>query len=1603
VEPRQNSLDRDRETRDAREWEDAIEAEGSTLEVEERARFRSYVEALIAEIDPERVRSPASLVTLVRRLYTFARRRAEGELLLRVHNSPECPDRSVIQLIQEDRPFLVDTVRMALRRLGLREFFLIHPIVAVARGQDGTLRELGSGRPESVIYAEVLPRMSDESTRARVEAELREVMGDVRRITDDHRRMVRRVRELAADVEYTGAVVEGGVERAAKISRFLAWLLEDRFLFVGIRHYTVHSVDGVPEVGLELDSGLGLWRGRSASFFTKPKRGNEVPREIREILSDRRIVLIDKSRVESRIHRPGRLDRIVVRKHDERGQIVGLTIVLGLFTFRALRTPGSQIPLLAERLEAILAEAAAPRGSHRHKAIVAAFDSAPVELLLGSDAEGIAALISEIVAAEGSEETHLVMRSNRTGRSFYAAVLLPRQLYREEFRGELRELFAERTGATYFDDRVSFIEETTALLHFFATSAAGRLPLPPVAELEREVRQRCATWEDRLRRALAAHYGEEQALELGVRYEDAFPEGFQVATDPADAVRDVAALEALNANDEPQFTLYYDRRARAGDATTLRIFLPAPRLLSELLPVVDSFGIRVIDAQQSRVEPARREVVALVSLRILPLGAVQEDLDAIAPRLFDALAAALTEAVQWDRLNGLVLGAGLSWREVDCLRAYLDYFQQVQGTLERPFVRTVLLENPLAVRTLVRYHAARFEPDVSEAQRAGLTAELRAQFEAYRDRIMSLNEDRALLAFFGLIEATLRTNFFAEVQTDHTIAFKIDPARVPEVQPPYPYREIFVHAAAFRGIHIRGGPVSRGGLRWSDRADDLRTEILGLARTQMLKNGLIVPVGAKGGFVLKRLGLSPREARAEADRQYRVFVTALLELTDNLGPDGEIKAPPRVVRHDGDDPYLVVAADKGTAHLSDAANDVALAHRFWLGDAFASGGSDGYDHKKYAITARGAWECVLHHFRELGIDVERDSFTIAGIGDMSGDVFGNGMLLARRGRLVAAFDHRHIFLDPNPDPEISWRERQRLFELPGSSWADYDASRISPGGGVYPRGAKRIPLVPEIRGRLDCPSEALTGDALVSAILAAPVDLLWNGGIGTYVKASRQSHSDVGDRANDAVRIGATQLRARVVAEGGNLGLTQAARIEAAAAGVHLNTDAIDNSAGVDLSDHEVNFKILVAPLVRTGELSTERRRELLAEVADAACEQVLTHNRGQALSLSLDQLRSERDIEPFEQVAATLCEDAGMTPSQLGLPSAAVWERRRRSGTGLLRPELASLLGLAKLHIRRQLAESSHIEHPALRPFFVGYFPPALRQLGEHVFSAHPLRAEITALAVASRLVDVYGAARVLSFAAEVRLPVEAVSAAIIGAERLLRAAEPRAELLQLPLSVSRQAVYRALALIEGAVENVARLLSAADVDPLDVELLERWQDGLLQLSERAEGFVSPFDRAKLAEREAELVQSGIPAALASFVARLPLADRGLNIVQVSEACSLGLLDAARVYVELGEAVGLDVAYQRLPELEGRDAWDRVLARSLRNELLELQKELTQQALTVAEADRAHAAKLFLEAHRVPLDRLGELQGLVIQEPNVSAWTLWVRALQRLRAKADS
>jgi glutamate dehydrogenase len=1126
-------------------------------------------------------------------------------------------------------------------------------------------------------------------------------------------------------------------------------------------------------------------------------------------------------------------------------------------------------------------------------------------------------------------------------------VILPRPLYDEDLRRDLRKLLVERYGVTYVDNRTSFLDDEVALIHFFCNNA-GDVDLGMLAELENDIKDCATPWEDRFEAALLERYSSEQGYRLAEEYRSAFPKEYRIVTFADDAALDVECLERLRQGDSKvELALSAESgEGEAGSRTSwLKVYQAERPYLTDLLPLLDNFGLRVIDAMLTQVSSDSGCRLWIVTFRMedLPRGAPSRA--GLETGMLEGLRAALSGRVESDPLNRLVLGAGLNWQEVELIRAYLAYARQLGGSPERRFVSNVLIKHTAAICALLALFRARFDPDLGkdrEAREAGALAELASQ----RESIPTADEDRVFALLTDLILSTLRTNFFAKAPEElQEVAFKFDSKRIKTMPSPKPYAEIFVHSAEMTGVHLRGGPIARGGIRWSDRIQDLRTEVLGLMKTQMTKNGLIVPSGAKGGFILKRCTSGASTARQVADRQYARFVEALLGITDNVIGD-DVVGPERVVRHDQDDPYLVVAADKGTAHLSDVANRVACACGFWLGDAFASGGSDGYDHKKEGITARGAWVCVKRHFLELGIDAENEPFTLAGIGDMSGDVFGNALLLAHKSRLLAAFNHLHIFLDPDPDPELAWAERRRLFELPRSTWRDYDTEKISQGGGVYDRAARAIPLTPEVKTILDVDTNVLSGEEMIRTILRMPVDLLWNGGVGTYIKASRESEAEVGDRANASVRVDACEVRARVIGEGGNLGLTQLARVEYALGGGRLNTDAIDNSGGVDLSDHEVNFKILLAPRCRAARIALKDRNELLRDCVAGADASVLAHNASQARCLSLDLLRSAGDPERTLLAAQFLEQHADLEPHLEFLPTREEL-RSRASASGMLsghtRPELAILLGYTKMLVKRELVRSKAPDHPLLQDALIRYFPESLRVAFREDIECHPLRREITATCLTNEVIDQAGITLVPELVRTLGTGVADVVVAYHTVGRLLSADRLRSILETEPLPEDER--LQASLRIEGAVRTGAFIFMALERRAwLEPGEFSQWMSQVGALRELVASH--PDDAESVAE-------PGHAHELSRELEWVSRVARGLGAISLSIHCDLPLPHVVDVYAAIGAETRADWLLERLRELDRHEPWDRLGAEALYLEVLEAQRALTERCLARGDTSR--------------------------------------------------
>src|SRR4051794_31592255 len=1222
----------------------------------------------------------------------LASTRLPGELKLAITAPSGSQCHTVLQIVTDDMPFLVDSVIALLTAHQLQVHLLVHPLIVVRREPLGALAELATDvEPddaidgdlvESWIRIEIDPIRRAE-TREQLHNEVRRVLTDVRDAVEDWPRMRQRALVIADEL----ATARGSESKLPVPDKdvtdsieLLKWLAHDHFTFLGYREYrlTEDVLNAVP------GTGLGILRGDST-----PRKLKSMTPEAYQRALEKRLLVITKANSRATVHRSAYLDYIGVKVFNDAGEVVGERRFLGLFSSSAYRTSVRELPVVRRKVMEVMDRSGlSPRG-HSGKDLLQILETYPRDELFQIKTDDLYEAVIGVLRMAGRRQLRLFLRRDGYGRFISCLIYLPRDRFTTANRLCMQEILLRELNGIGVDYTTRVTERMLARVHFVVRTDPADPPGPvdpnALAEMLADATR---MWDDDFSLVLERKLGEEPAKDLFTRYATAFPDSYKDGHTPYEAVQDLAKLELLEEPGQLEMHLYRKRHLnKAGAAepddadVRFKVYrYGEPMMLSAVLPVLHSLGVKVVDERPYEVN--RSDATVYVYDFGLQPPAAHPELSEVRPQVENAFAAAWRGEAEVDGFNELVLRAGLTWRQVVVLRAYAKYQRQTGNVFSQRYVESTFVAYPQIARLLVQLFEARFKPglQIGEQQRAKRSADLVEQITGLLDGVDSLDQDRILRSYLTMIQATLRTSFFqrgADQRPKSYVAFKLDPQAIPDLPQPRPKYEIFVYSPRFEGVHLRFGAVARGGLRWSDRREDFRTEVLGLVKAQMVKNAVIVPVGAKGGFVLKQ---KPGD-RDEAVACYRRFITALLDVTDNI-LGGKIIPPPDVVRHDADDPYLVVAADKGTATFSDIANEISVAKDFWLGDAFASGGSAGYDHKKMGITARGAWESVKRHFRDMGVDCQTQDFTVVGVGDMSGDVFGNGMLLSEHIRLLAAFDHRHVFLDPDPDAATSYADRRRLFDLPRSSWADYDTALISEGGGVYPRTAKSIPISPAVREALDLPEEttALSPAEVMRAILIAPVDLLWNGGIGTYVKAPSETHLDVGDKANDAIRVNGRQLRAKVVGEGGNLGLSQRGRIEYARGGGRIFTDFIDNTAGVDCSDHEVNIKILLGGAVADGEMTIPERDDLLAEMTDEVADLVLRDNYEQATALG-NAVTQAHSLLPVHRRLLSDLEAGGSLHRDLeALPDDKDLAARDEDCAGLSAPEFAVLLAYVKI-----------------------------------------------------------------------------------------------------------------------------------------------------------------------------------------------------------------------------------------------------------------------------------------------------------------------------------
>jgi glutamate dehydrogenase len=1542
----------------------------------------SYLRAYYQRVATEDLAPPSRLAAVAQAHARLGLSRPQGRALVQVREPADAQLHSVsrsglvVDIVIDDMPYLVDSVTTELNRHEAEIRLLVHPVLRVRRDVTGVLGGILGvcadaspdvpGQPEageiteSWIHVELGPPR-DKVTADRLATELRHVLDDVRVAVEDQARMGAMARGLAADLGgQRGA--EPGSDRAEH-GDLLRWLADGNFLFLGYREYDlVRTADGT---GLRAvpGTGLGILRHAQPGKDSVRKMSTQIARRAQDPAE--RLVLA-KANSRSTVYRASYLDYVSVKKLAADDTVIGEYRFLGLYTHAAHTAPIADVPVLRRKLAQVLAEAEVSRDSHDGKDLVEILEDYPRDELFEISADELTPIALGVLRLKERKQTRLFLRRDRYGRYMSCLVYLPRDRYTTKVRLRAQGILRAALHGVSVDYSATVGDSALARLYVVVRAEPGR-PVPQVdaAALERKLAAAVRSWDEDLAAEAIRVLGEERAgevLELGGAR---IPETYKADVSAADAVDDLSTMLALRESGQ-EFAV---RLVEHPERWTLVVYRSGtPITLSDVLPQLQHMGVEVVDEHPYAFKgssAAGSFWIYEFGLRPPPAAAS----GSLRQVFEEALTALWHGESEDDGFNALVM-AGLAWREVTLLRAYAKYLRQAGMRFSEDYVQRVLRSHAPITRLLIRLFESRFDParqsGASERGEA-ITEEIRGQL----DEVTSLDADRILRSYLALIDATLRTNYYKQdspgpgpgVDGPRPLVLKLDPSTIPGIAEPRPKFEIFVFSPRLEAVHLRFGRVARGGLRWSDRLEDFRTEVLGLVKAQEVKNAVIVPAGAKGGFVCKRLpDPADREAyQAEVLASYKTFIAGMLDVTDNI--DGDQVVPPAgVVRRDRDDPYLVVAADKGTATFSDTANEVAGRYGFWLGDAFASGGSEGYDHKKMGITARGAWESVKWHFSALGLNPDTDEFTAVGVGDMSGDVFGNGMLLSRHVRLVAAFDHRHVFIDPSPDPAASFTERERMFALPRSSWADYDQALISPGGGVWPRSAKSVPVSQQARSALgiDATVSALSPDELISAILSAPVDLLWNGGIGTYVKASSESQADAGDRSNDAVRIDATGLRARVVGEGGNLGLTQAARIEYSLGGGLMNTDFIDNSAGVDTSDHEVNIKILLADAIRDGAIPASGRHELLNEMTDEVADLVLRHNFGQNMALAVARAQAPSLLHVHARYLRKLIRDKRLNAEQDELPGEREIAERRSSGRGLTNPELALLLAHTKIAAAEDVLASSLPDDPYLRRVLDAYFPAPMRARFADRMDAHPLRREIITTSAVNEMIDTSGTTFLFRLIEETGASVPDLTRAWLVAREVfdMSAFWHQVEDLAGRVGIAAQITL----LLEGRklTERAARWLLHNRRPPFDLQAtVGFFADGVRTVRSGLPKLLTGRDLTGFEERRDSYLDLGVPLDLAERVAAMVPTYSAFDIVQVAASAERPIEETAEVYFDLADRLQITRLRDRITALPREDRWSTMARAALRDDLYAAHASLTEDVLRASGPARSPEERL--------------------------------------------
>ena len=1557
-------------------------------------------------------REPAELAGAAASLLQFAKIRKRTALVrvfnptLREHGfvSPH----TIIDVINDDMPFLVDSIGMALTERGLALHLLTHPIVVVSRDRSGVLTGIekrgaaaddGSQRLESFQHWEV-DRIVEPAALSQLAAQIERSMRDVRVASADWAKMQDAARRTAQDLNLVAARVD--LTDLSETCALLAWMENRHFTFLGYREYRLRGRAGREALEPVESTGLGILR---AGHKTPEPANRILSSDIRRRSKSRDLSLVTKANMASTVHRAGYLDYVGIKHFDSKGRLIGERRFLGLWTSAAYNSNPREIPLLRRKIALVAEHFALAPDSHDGKALQHILESFPRDELFQASVAELNRTVTGIFGLQDRPRVRVLLRRDAFRRFYSCLVFVPRDKYNTQVRQRIERVVRDAFAVFSLESQVQIAESNLARIHIVARTRPSEEPRIEADALERRVAAAVRSWMDGFKTALLARFDEAYALRLFALYAPAFPAAYTEDFEADAAALDVAFLEAVDKEPDRLHLDIYRPDAKRPERLYLKIFRGADAIpISDLLPMLENMGLKVIAERPYGIEFADSRKAWIQDLELVmqspsPIGA-----DMLDREIQSAFEAVWTARMDNDSFNQLTLSAGIAWRMVIVLRAYCRFLLQAGLPFSQGYIAQVLANNAGIAKTLAELFAARFDPSLTAPLRQRALAKLSGRILASLEAVTRSDEDRILRALWNALSATVRTNAYqpdADGEAKPYLSFKIESQQLRELPLPRPLFEVFVFSPRMEGVHLRMGYVARGGIRWSDRREDFRTEILGLMKAQQVKNTVIVPVGAKGGFVVRKPPVERDALQAEVIACYQTLIRGLLDITDNIIGD-KIVAAKNVVRHDADDAYLVVAADKGTATFSDIANAISHEYAFWLGDAFASGGSAGYDHKKMAITARGAWELVKRHFREIGVDIQGQNFTVAGIGDMAGDVFGNGMLQSPHIQLVAAFNHQHIFLDPTPHAARAFAERSRLFNLPRSSWEDYSRAAISKGGGVYSRSAKSITLSREAQALLEMPAIAPPNE-VIKAILKAHVDLLWNGGIGTYVKAGSESHGDVGDRSNDAVRIDGRELNCKVIGEGGNLGVSQLGRIEYARRGGRLNTDFIDNSAGVNCSDVEVNLKILLNGAVRAKEMTVAGRNKLLVQMTDEVAALVLRNNYLQGQAISSIEYQAKERLSESAYVIRSLERSGDLNRSLEYLPTDEELAERRKAGEGLTRPELAITLSYGKIWLYRALINSDVPEDPYLSTELNRYFPTPVQKRFQTRIRRHRLRREIISTAITNSVINRMGPVFPIRAQDDTGAEPAAIARAYTIAREVFAVRDLWAEIESLDNRIAASVQAAAMAQTTRLLQHMTYWLLENRRRDLDIEpAVKRYGAKVAVLFREFAGLLGITEQSRLSAARAQLLERHVPERLAIRIAALEPLHCALDLVEVAMAAHVDITYAAKAYFELGERIGLTWVKEQIESLSAEGHWQAVARGTLRDNLYELQREITMAVLKTKGRDAVARVDAWIVRHAVPVDAL---KRVVVDlrtgsAPDFATLSVALQAVRRLAQK---